>query len=139
MFEHVSVQRSPLLRAIFSFVHRLASVSLGVLALAMAAYIVIAPRCPSIEPEFAVTPSDVHGKLEYCVAEVKYAGRSLNPRLVVTEQSECGADKALLTARARTLTQEAADAIAQCNLAMLKEPHLVVWRRIQGWLASVTG
>lgn len=136
MAEQPHSQDSLLRRAVFSFVRRLSSLSLGVFALGMVAFILVAPKCPGVEPEFTVTPSDVHGKLEYCIAEVQYGGRPTSPRLKVSAASECSQDKAALAERAQAMMAKAAADIAACNRAMMTEPHLVVWRRIQGWLTA---
>jgi len=131
-------QRGSALRAVggavMSFGNGVLTLVAVLVALCCAALIVLTPKCPAITPEYTVTATDVHGTLEYCVAEAQPVFRKPGMRNnVVFPGAACGSNKAELAEKAAAMTRQAKEDDEACNLRFLHEPHKLLLKRGHAW------
>lgn len=121
-------------RAVMSFGNGLLTLVAALVALFCAALIVLTPKCPAVTPEYTVIATDVHGKLEYCVAEAQPVNRKMGMRHnVVHPGAACGPNKTELVEQAAALTYQTVEADKACNTRFLREPHRLILDRVGSW------
>ncbi|KVP98175.1 hypothetical protein WJ96_06275 [Burkholderia ubonensis] len=135
-------QRTPRLRmvgrAVLAFSTGVLSLIATLAGLSGAALIVLTPKCPAVTPEYTVVATDVHGKLEYCVAEAQPVFRKPGMRNnVVHTDAACGPNKAELVAKAAAMSRQAEEDDKACNLRFLHEPHRLLLERGHAWYQFV--
>ncbi|KVP17194.1 hypothetical protein [Burkholderia ubonensis] len=125
-------------RAVLAFGNGVLSLAAALAAVAGAALIVLTPKCPDVTPEYTVTATDVHGKLEYCIAEAQPVARNPGMRNnVVQPGAACGQDKAELVGKAAAMSRQAEEDDRACNLRILHEPLQPLLERGHSWYQFV--
>ena len=72
--------------------------------------------CPDDYPvRYSVSPSDINGKLEYCVGRHRYGGRGYPEMAIIEPGATCGHDKGPLTALAEAMSQKSTEAAKMCR------------------------
>lgn len=72
--------------------------------------------CPDALPvTYQVVPSDIHGKLEYCVGVYQPGYKMASATTIVSPNSTCGADKAQLTKLAGSMSQASKAEVDACH------------------------
>lgn len=103
-------------------------VACAVLVAIWAALLMVLLRCPVEIPTYKVIPTDVHGKLEYCIAD-KVIGRTVH--WAVAPGAPCGQSKTELTAKATRLEQQAAEQAQACSARIMQNPQQLLAERLK--------
>jgi hypothetical protein len=122
---YVPRRRSPS-RAVLRTVKRLFAVA-GALALIWLSFVaIITPACPEHVKMYTATPTDVHGYLEYCIAEAEFTQNGRKGAIwssVVRPDAICSPVKAELVTRAAAMTKVSVDAQDACEARFIDHPH----------------
>jgi len=122
---YVPRRRSPG-RAVLRAVKRLFAVA-GALALIWLSFVaIITPSCPEHVKRYTVAPTDVHGYLEYCIAEAEFIRNGREGairRPVVRSDALCSQVKAELVTRAAAMTKVSVDAQDACEARFINQPY----------------
>lgn len=122
-------------RAVLRVFKSLLAIACAIAAVWLAIIVAITPACPEHAKKYTVTPAEVHGTLEYCLAEAEFItwgreGEIRRPK--VHSDALCGQDKAALVARAEAMTSANVRAQAACETRAINEPYKVFIEPIIG-------
>lgn len=133
---YVPRRRSPG-RTALNFIKSALTVAVTLATIPMVIAVGMTPKCSEKATRYVVVPSDVHGKLEYCIAEShpgRYTPDGSIWRNVVQPDAICSQAKPELAQRAATMTQTSAQAKDACDTRALHATYDTFVAPVARWI-----